>query len=208
MDKNINKYVAVAYKLYAIEDGKSELVEEATVEKPFQFITGFGITLDEFEKAIYPLEKDSEFDIRLAKEQAYGDYLEEHVLDLDKEIFSVNGHFDHENIFKDAMVPLQNEDGQRFMGHVLEITSDKVVMDMNHPLAGMELEFKGKVVESREATNAEIEGMVNRLSGEGCGCGCGGCDHSEEHHHEGGCCGGHGDCGGHHDHDCGCKHHH
>lgn len=201
MDKKTNKYVAVAYKLYAIEGDSVELVEEATVEKPFQFITGFGITLDDFENAVYPLEEGGEFDIKLTKDQAYGDHLEERVLHLDKEIFSINGHFDHENIFRDAVVPLQNEDGQRFMGHVLDITDDKVVMDMNHPLSGMELNFKGKVVESREATNAEIEGMINRLSGEDCGCGCDGCGHGhDDQGHGEGCCGGHGQggCKGHH----------
>ena len=79
-------------------------------------------------------------------------------------------------------------------------------MDLNHPLAGMELNFKGKVVESREATNQEIEGMVNRLSGEGCSCGCGGgcgggCGHDHEHGHDHECCGhGHGECHGDHEH--------
>ena len=43
-------------------------------------------------------------------------YVEERILDLDKSIFSINGKFDNENIFKDAIVPLQNEDGNRFMG--------------------------------------------------------------------------------------------
>lgn len=30
-----NKYITVAYKLYAIEDGEREFTEEATVEHPF-----------------------------------------------------------------------------------------------------------------------------------------------------------------------------
>lgn len=206
MDKTINKYVAVAYKLYATADGKTELVEEATEEKPFQFITGFGITLDEFEKQVYGLEQGEAFDFILTKEQAYGDFEQERVLNLDKSMFSINGHFDNDNIYKDAIVPLQNEDGNRFFGHVLEVTDDKVTMDLNHPLAGMELNFKGKIVESREATNREIEGMVSRLSGEGCSCGCGGgcgggCghDHDKDGGHE--CCGhGGGECHGEHDH--------
>ena len=161
MENNLNKYIAVAYKLYTVENGKSELVEEATDKEPFQFISGFGLTLDKFEENIVTLEKGGAFDFTLTKEEAYGNHEEEHVLDLDKEIFSINGHFDHENIFKDAIIPLQNEDGNRFYGKVLEVGTDKVKVDLNHPLAGKTLNFKGHVVESREASKDEIQGLIN-----------------------------------------------
>ena len=124
MDKPQNKYIAVAYKLYTAENGESNLVEEATEERPFQFISGFGVTLDAFEKEIAGLEPGAEFDFELTKDEAYGDYEEAHVLDLDREMFCINGHFDHEHIFKDAVVPLQNADGNRFFGRVLDISDD------------------------------------------------------------------------------------
>lgn len=174
MEKNNNKYIAVAYKLYTVENGNENMVEEATTDRPFQFISGFGITLPDFETNVADMASGEKFNFTLNKDQAYGDHMEERVLDLDKEIFSINGHFDHDNIYVDAVVPLQNEDGNRFMGRVLNISDDKVKMDLNHPLAGKELRFEGCVVENREATNSEIEGLINRMSGEGCGCGCGG----------------------------------
>ena len=67
-------------------------------------------------------------------------------------------------------------------------------MDFNHPMAGKTLDFKGKIISVREATEAELK---NGLHGEflpqdDCGCGCG-------HHHD--------DCDHHHD-DCGCGHCH
>lgn len=194
MEKMTNKYISVTYELFIIgEDGKPHLVEKAPADKPFQFISGFGITLEGFEQAIAPLETESTFDFTLPKEQAYGEYVEERVVKLEKEIFSINGHFDHENIYKDAIVPLQNEDGHRFMGRVLEITDEQVTMDLNHPLAGKALNFKGYVIESREATNEEIQDMVNRLNSDDCGCGCddckGGCDGEHKHHHHDGGCG-------------------
>lgn len=52
MENNLNKYIAVAYKLYTVDNGESKLVEEATDKQPFQFISGYGITLDAFEKEI------------------------------------------------------------------------------------------------------------------------------------------------------------
>lgn len=195
MENKGNKYIAVAYKLYTIDnDGTTTLVEEATDKRPFPFISGFGITLDAFENALAGLTKGEEFDLNLTKEQAYGDFAEERVLNLDKGMFCINGRFDSDNIYKDAIIELQNESGQRFPARVLEIGADKVKMDLNHPLAGKALNFKGHIVESREATNEEIQTIINRLSGEGgcCGGGCGSCGG-----HDGGGCGGHkGGCGG------------
>ena len=197
MEKKHNMFMAVSYTLYTVDGENREKIEEAPTTKPFEFISGFGVTLDEFEKNIVELEPGAQFDFELTKEQAYGDYEEERVLDLDRSIFQINGHFDHENIFVDAIVPLQNEEGNRFYGRVMDITDNKVKMDLNHPLAGKTLNFKGRVLEKREASNQEIQNLVNFLSGEG-GCGCGDC---------GGGCGDH-ECDGHHDHGCGCGHCH
>ena len=188
-------FVAVSYTLYTVDGEKKEKIEEAPASKPFEFITGFGVTLDEFEKQIAQLDKGADFEFQLSKEQAYGDFEQERVLDLDRSIFQINGHFDHENIFEGAVVPLQNEDGNRFYGRVLEIGADKVKMDLNHPLAGKTLCFSGKVIDKREATNQEIQNLVNFLSGEhscGCGCGCDDCGGDcDDHHHDGGCGCGH-----------------
>ena len=195
MENKHNMFVAVSYTLYTVDGEKKEKIEEAPASKPFEFITGFGVTLDEFEKQIAQLDKGADFEFQLSKEQAYGDFEQERVLDLDRGIFQINGHFDHENIFEGAVVPLQNEDGNRFYGRVLEIGADKVKMDLNHPLAGKTLCFSGKVIDKREATNQEIQNLVNFLSGEhscGCGCGCDDCGGDcDDHHHDGGCGCGH-----------------
>ena len=89
MEQKTNKYIAVAYQLYTLENGKSELVEEATEEQPFLFITGFGFALEDFEKQIEGLEQGGEFDFTLTKSQAYGDYDAERVVDLEREIFTI-----------------------------------------------------------------------------------------------------------------------
>jgi len=224
----MNKFVKVSYNLYTIsEDGKQELIERASAEHPFQFITGMDIALDAFEQKISELETGEEFNFVLPVEQAYGPYLQERIIELGKELFSVDGHFDARNIYPGNVVPLMNEDGNRFQGIVKEVGETTVKLDLNHPLAGNTLQFKGRVIESREATKEEVQGMINLMSGEGCGCDdCGGHRHHHEGgdgccgkhgHHEGGCCGNHehrkegeGGCGNHGHHEGGCcgKHEH
>lgn len=189
MDKKTNKFINAAYELYDVTDGNSAFIEKTIPERPFVFITGFGVTLDEFEKEVENLKEGEEFDITLTSDQAYGEYVAERVLDLDKQIFTIDGHFDSDRIYKDAIVPLQNEDGNQFMGRILAISDDKVKVDLNHPLAGKSLNFKGHIVESHEATNEELEQFAKMLSGEGgCGGGCGNCEGGCGSSCEDGCC--------------------
>ena len=82
------------------------------------------------------------------------------------------------------MVPLQGEDGSRFHATIIEIKDNAVTIDLNHPRAGQDLHFVGKVCVNRPATNEEVTQMLNYMSGEG---GCGGCG--------GGCNCGDGGCG-------------
>ena len=91
MEKKTNKYIAVAYKLYTNENGTENMIEEAPAERPFQFISGMGLALDDFEKAVADLEQGADFNFSLSKEQAYGEHEAERVLDLDKEMFYIDG---------------------------------------------------------------------------------------------------------------------
>lgn len=171
-----NKYITVAYQLYTDFDGKQQMVEEAPEAHPFQFISGFGTTLDAFEAQITPLAKGDTFNFTLSAEEAYGEYDPQGVIELSKEIFTIDGKFDTNYIYPGAVVPLMSADGERFNCTVTEIGETGVTVDLNHPYAGKALNYVGTVTENREATNEEIVAMLNMLSGEGCGCGkCGGC---------------------------------
>lgn len=202
MENKTNKLIAAHYQLFTINDnGERKLVEETSQDQPFVFITGFGAALDALEEQLENLERGAKFDFELDKDKAFGEYEPKRVIDLNKEMFVVDGHFDSKNIFKGAQIPLKNEDGNFFIATVLEIGSDKVKVDLNHPLAGNKLNFKGYIIENREATKEELQTMLNHLNGGGCsgdcggyegGCGHheGGCGHHEgEGHKDGGCCG-------------------
>ena len=202
MENKTNKLIAAHYQLFTINDnGERKLVEETSQDQPFVFITGFGAALDALEEQLENLERGAKFDYELDKDKAFGEYEPKRVIDLNKEMFVVDGHFDSKNIFKGAQIPLKNEDGNFFIATVLEIGSDKVKVDLNHPLAGNKLNFKGYIIENREATKEELQTMLNHLNGGGCSGDCGGCEggcghheggcghHEGEGHKDGGCCG-------------------
>jgi len=180
-----NKYIAASYKLYDTRDGEKNLIEETPEGRPFQFISGMGLTLEKFEKELAEVVEGGSYEIEMTAAEAYGERKEEYVISLDKSIFEIEGKFDDEHIKPGAVVPLMGANGERMNGTCVEVKEDKVVMDMNHPLAGIPLHCEGTVVTNREASNEEIQEMVKAMSGQGSscdgncgdGCGCGdGCE--------------------------------
>jgi FKBP-type peptidyl-prolyl cis-trans isomerase SlyD len=173
------KMVSLSYDLTVInEEGEKELKERATKTNPLIFLFGMGMMLDAFEKNIEGLSVGDKFSFVLTPEEAYGDYVEAHVVELPKILFEVDGKFDSERVTEGQTLPMMDAQGTRMVGSVLEIKPDVVVMDFNHPLAGETLHFDGEVIDVHEPTEEEI----NALSQED---GCCGCDSSEE----GGCSG-------------------
>jgi FKBP-type peptidyl-prolyl cis-trans isomerase SlyD len=173
-----NKFVSLVYKLQESgEEGKVlEVVEEAA---PLTFVFGAGRLLPAFEANIAGMEEGSAFDFMLTAEEAYGEKREEMVVSLPRNIFEDEGVLNSEICFIGNTVPMMDAQGHRMNGTVTEIGDAFVKMDFNHPLAGTELHFSGKVVGVRDATAEELMGPDSGgcsscgSKSEGCGGSCG-----------------------------------
>lgn len=172
----IGKYsmVTLTYDL-RVDDEEGEVVEQATETQPLEFLYGAGAMLPKFESHLAGLREGEPFTIKLVKTDAYGDVNEDALVELPKNVFLVDGKFDDELIQIGNTVPMMSSNGQRLNGLVLEINEEIIKMDFNHPLAGEDLFFAGKVMAVRQASDEEVSQL---LSGGGCGCGSGGggCD--------------------------------
>lgn len=199
MKISTNKFVALSYDLNVGEGEERELMERATAENPLEFIYGTNSMLEAFERNIDGLAEGDSFDFILVPDEAYGEYDDEAVVDLPRNIFEQDGKLNEEVIFEGNIVPMMDTNGNRLNGSVVEVKDDVVKMDFNHPLAGETLNFSGKVLTVRESTPEEIAAL---FAPQGCGCGCGGhdeeegCDCGEKSASGGGCGSGCG-CGGH-----------
>jgi FKBP-type peptidyl-prolyl cis-trans isomerase SlyD len=172
----IGKYamVTLTYNLH-VDDENGEMVEQATETQPLEFLYGAGAMLPKFESQLAGLREGEPFTIKLSKNDAYGDVNEEAVVELPKHVFLVNGKFDDELIQVGNTVPMMSSNGQRLNGLVLEVNDDVIQMDFNHPLAGEDLFFAGKVMAVREASDDEVAQILSGGGGCGCGSGGGGC---------------------------------
>ncbi len=210
-----NKYFSVNYELFITKEGEQPiLVEKTNRDHCFNFITGLSFTLPDFEENIKHLKTGDKFDFTIPQDKAFGPYDETRVKELPKSIFrNGSGHFDAETIYPGNVIPMENADGMHFDGLVKEVKEDTIVIDFNNEFAGMDLRFRGEIIECHDATPEEITSFVNAMSGEsedGCHGNCGGhCGHHGEgghchNHHGEGCCGGH----SHGEGNCGCGHCH
>jgi len=182
-----NKFVSVSYDLNVGEGDERELMECATEEHPLEFIVGTGAMLPALEERLKGLSVGDAFDFSIAPEQAFGEYVEDHVVELSKSMFEVDGKFDSERVREGYTLPMIDANGNIVKGSVLEIIDDAVIMDFNHPLAGETLHFTGKVLAVREATADDVAKLNS------CGCGCD-CDCNSDDCEDGGCSCGCGKC--------------
>lgn len=180
------KVVKATYALYINgEDGKEELMEQATEETPLVWCQGEGMMLPAFEAQMAGKGEGDSFDFVLKAADAYGEYIQEGLMDLPKKMFfNGDGEFDEERVYVGAIVPMNTVDGQIVKAQVCEITDDQVTIDLNHPYAGEDLHFTGKILEIRDVTEGELKAIRNP---HGCGKCHGQCNDCEK-----------GDCNGKH----------
>lgn len=156
MKVGIQKVVSLTYTL-KVKDKEGQVIQKVDKEKPFVYLFGVGGLLPVFESNLNGLETGNTFNFSLTKDEAYGDFKEEMIIEIEKEIFKVEDKIDEEMLKIGNNIPMQNENGTQLFGKVVSISEDKVKMDFNHPLAGEDLFFEGEILGVREATKEEIE---------------------------------------------------
>lgn len=165
------KMVKVCYELFVDgENGQEELMERATEQAPLSFCFGIGMMLPMFEANLAGKKANEAFDFRIEHRDAYGEYDEQNVIDLDKNIFMVDGKLDTEYIYPGNVVPLMDNKGNRINAAIVEIKDDTIQVDLNHPLAGENLHFVGKVLEVRDATEQELNHLLGGCHCDSCHC--------------------------------------
>ena len=167
-----NKVVSLTYEL--IVDGA--LADKADETRPLDYIHGTGMLLPKFESEVEGKEPGEEFAFTLTPDDGYGTFDPSRLIDLPMEAFMMDGKVRDDLLVVGRIIPMMSDSGQVVNGIVHEVTDNKVTMNFNHPMAGKTLNFTGKVIAVREATEKELQ------KGHPC-----------KHHSDGDCCH-HGDC--------------
>lgn len=144
------KFVEISYTLREAS-GDAEELEICPADDPFGYMAGEQQVLPAFEAALMGLKPGDSFDFQLSVEDAYGEEDDEAYVEVPKSAFLVDGELD-ESVFEvGEVVPMQTEDGDEVIGVVAEVRLNSVLVDFNHPFAGLDLHFVGEVLRVSDA---------------------------------------------------------
>jgi FKBP-type peptidyl-prolyl cis-trans isomerase SlyD len=166
-----NKMVSLIYELRE-KDSEGRIIEALDEARPLKFIYGTGRLLPVFESNISALKKGDLFTFALNSEMAYGDKREEMIVNVPIAVFETDGKLNEDICQVGNEVPMSDSEGNPLSGIINEISDTFVRMDFNHPMAGLDLFFSGKIIDIREATENELAATMNSCSS------CGSNEHS------------------------------
>ncbi|MES2151762.1 MAG: peptidylprolyl isomerase [Pseudomonadota bacterium] len=144
-----NTVVTVNYKL---SDAQNNLIEDGS--QPMVYLHGgYENTLPKIEEELDGKEVGYASTIQIEPDDAFGDY-DPALVKIEPrnrlpEPLEVGMQFE-------GMPDSTDADDEAMIFTVTDIADDKVVLDGNHPLAGMALRFELSVAEVRAATDEEI----------------------------------------------------
>jgi FKBP-type peptidyl-prolyl cis-trans isomerase SlyD len=151
------KVVSLHYELQVDdENGTRQVADKSEEGHPLVFLYGVGQLLPLFEQNIQGMKPGDTFAFSIPPDEGYGEYDENAVVNLPIDIFKVDGKVDNEMLQPGNTLPMADQEGNPLQGRVMEVTQDSVMMDFNHPLAGFDLHFTGKIVFVRDATLDEL----------------------------------------------------
>jgi len=113
--------------------------------------------IDIFEISLLGLQAGDTFHFNAKADQAYGPIDPSAIFDLPLTTFAEeDGQIDEEVVQVGHVFPMEDKEGNRHYGKIIRKMKDRVTMDFNHPMAGKNLIFEGKVVAVRTARQEEI----------------------------------------------------
>ncbi|MDQ8053673.1 MAG: peptidylprolyl isomerase [Pedobacter sp.] len=149
-----NTVVSLTYELHTTTpEGQQVFVEKAEEQQPLVFLYGVGMMLPKFEEHLAGLGAGDEYSFELTPADGYGEIDATAHVDLPIDMFKEAGD-NMPNV--GDVIPLQDNQGNQFRAGVTGIHETHVSVDLNHPMAGKNLIFSGKILSVREATQEEL----------------------------------------------------
>lgn len=142
---------AVVTLHYTLKDNDGNVIDQSD-DGSFLYLHGAMNIIPGLENALAGKAAGEEVSVTVSPEEGYGIKDPERIQDVPKEMFENSGEIEVGLQFH-----AESPDGGAVVVTVVEVKDDVVVIDGNHALAGVDLNFDVKVIEVREASEEEIQ---------------------------------------------------
>ena len=156
---------------YTLRDPEGRVLDSSAGNPPVSYLEGAGQIIDGLDQRLRTVVAGAKTRVQVPAAEAYGERDPEQVQRVKRVLLPVDGEVQIGETFRTG------EDRQAPVVTVVGVEGDEVLLDGNHPLAGVALTFDVEVVGAREATAEELShghahggGAGGGGCGEGCGC--------------------------------------
>ncbi len=147
---NISKESVVTLH-YTLKDDQGHVLDSSTEKDPLVYLHGTGSMIPALEEALEGRKSGDQLQVTIPPEKGYGLRDETQIKSVPK------SEFKNAARLKVGMQFQVNTEEGPILLSVLDVKDDEVVVDGNHPLAGMTLHFDVKVADVRKATEEELQ---------------------------------------------------
>ncbi len=145
---------------YTLTNDEGDLLDSSKDQDPLAYLHGYGNIIPGLENALTGRSIGDTFKIDIAPEDGYGVRDNDMVQSVPRNAFE-----GVDDIEPGMQFQAQSPDGIQLVT-VIDIDGDEVILDGNHPMAGITLHFDVEVTAIREATPEELEhGHVHGAGG-------------------------------------------
>lgn len=134
---------------YTLFDPQGNVLDSSEGHGPLPYLHGYGNIIPGLEKALLGKSAGEKMRVTIAAADAYGEHDEEDVIRIHRDQLQGEAEIG-------MRLDSESEDGMQTFT-IVAIEGDDLILDANHPLAGVDLTFDVTVVAVREATPEEIQ---------------------------------------------------
>ena len=145
---------------YHLTNPEGQVLDSSRDDEPLTYLHGGGNILAGLERELTGLDVGATKTVNLSATDGYGEYDESMVQSVPRQ--DLAGLPDLE---EGMQLQARKSDGQTMIVVIKEVQEDAVIIDGNHPLAGVPLTFEIEIVSIREST--EEERQHGHVHGEG-----------------------------------------
>ena len=142
------KVVSIHYTLTNVD---GEILDSSEGSEPLAYLHGFGNIIPGLENALTGRKVGDRFSVSVAPAEGYGERDDAMVQAVPRTAFQ-----GVDEIQPGMQFQAQSPEGMQLVT-VIGVEGEEVILDGNHPMAGLTLNFAVEVTEVRDATHEELD---------------------------------------------------